>query len=168
MKFIMNKKIMIGIFAALALASGIVAYATFSSGSLTTQNEQMEGQQDGLIVDEALPAPQFPPKASDENGITVTVTPLLVASDIATWKFDVVMSTHVVELGSYDLKEMATLTDGTGKVYRPISWEPDAKEGHHIGGVLQFDRPTTESDNVTVKITGVGGPGERVFEWRKQ
>lgn len=157
-----------GLFAVGVIGAGVIAYGNYGPVAAEREAETAVRSESGSIDDAALQAPIFPPKVNDKNGITVTVTPLLVSSDSATWEFDVVMSTHAEELGGYDLATLAILVDDAGKEYKPIAWKPDASEGHHIGGVLQFDRPTVESNNVTVIISGVGGPGGRVFEWQKQ
>lgn len=157
----------IGLLAVGAIGAGVFAYVNYGSVAAGREAETATHPESGIIADAALPAPMFPSKASNENGITVTVTPLLVSSDAAIWKFDVVMSTHTQELGGYNLAKMATLVDDTGKTYKPTAWQPDAAQGHHIGGILEFDRPSTESNNVTITIPGVGGSGERVFEWQK-
>lgn len=115
----------------------------------------------------ATSAPSSQVRENADNGVAVVVSPPDF-SNTTPWNFDVVMSTHVQELGGYDLKKMATLIDDTGKIYAPISWQPDAKEGHHIGGSLQFDRVALNAKGITLKIVGIGGTGERVFQWNIQ
>lgn len=108
-------------------------------------------------------------RENSDSGITVVVTPPDFATGAAMWNFDVVMSTHMYELGGYDLKTMATLVDATGKTYKAVSWKPDAKEGHHIGGTLQFDRIVVHpKDIIVLNIVGVGTAGDRVFQWSMQ
>lgn len=162
----MKKRIFfISLFVLSIVGIGVFAYAKYGSVTAERETRTASYSESGAIVNKALSAPQFPSKTSDENGITVTVTPLLVSSDAATWKFDVVMSTHAVELGSYNLKDAAALADGTGRIYKPVSWQPDATEGHHIGGILVFDRPVAESKTVIVAISGIGGSSERIYTW---
>lgn len=159
----MHKKTIIGIFSVLVVVGGFVVYTMVRSASYA--NEPINASQTSSLDDGVLQAPNLPSKTSDENGVTVIVTPLLVSPDAATWEFDVVLSTHVQELGGYDLVKLATLVDENGNALKPISWAPDATEGHHIGGVLTFARIDPSSGTIAVKISDIGGEKERVFEW---
>lgn len=159
----MHKKIILGIFAALMVAGGFVAYAMVGPASYA--DEPINTPQAGSLDDGLLQAPNLPSKTNDENGVTVTITPLRVSSEVETWEFDVVLSTHVQELGGYDLTKLVTLVDEDGNAFKPSAWSPDATEGHHIGGILKFDRPTTAPGLIEVRIQGVGGVDERNYSW---
>jgi hypothetical protein len=97
----------------------------------------------------------------------------------ATWRgpsagavFDVVMSTHAVDLDGYDLTQLAVLrVNGAGEIH-PANWDAP-KGGHHRQGTLTF--PTTASDGsaligpdtrtIELVIRDIAGVPERVLRW---
>jgi hypothetical protein len=159
-----NKIIPLIIAAALIIGAGVAAYGwnQVRVDKEGTVEHVAEAGPSGAV---SVPSASSQVRENADNGVTVIVTPPDFSNTTTPWNFDVVMSTHVQELGGYDLVKMATLVDDAGKTYTPISWQPDAKEGHHIGGSLQFDRVALNSKSITLKIGGVGGTEERIFQW---
>lgn len=165
----MKKQLLfIVLFAVGMIGIGIAMYINYGPGAAERNSGTATRSGVGAISDAPISAPQFPPKVSDENGVTVTITPLLVSPDAATWEFDVVLSTHVQELGGYDLAKLATLADENGNEFKPLSWSPDATEGHHIGGVLKFDRLASKPARIEIKVAEIGTVTERSFRWDMQ
>lgn len=162
----MKKQLLfIVLFAIGVIGIGIVAYSNYGPGMAERNSATTTRSGVSAISDAPISAPQFPPKVSDENGVTVTITPLLVSPDAATWEFDVVLSTHVQELGGYDLAKLATLADESGNVFKPLSWSPDATEGHHVGGILKFDRPASKLTRIEITVAEIGAVAKRSFQW---
>ena len=116
------------------------------------------------LVGSADASAQSAPAAqtSSGGGVTVTVTPNTVAADASRWQFEIVVSTHSVEL-SHDLVQLAALIDAAGRRHAPLAWDGDPPGGHHRKGVLSF-RPLGSVEEVTLLIREVGMP-ERVFRW---
>lgn len=151
------------------ILAGILIVGVSAGASRWKRNEQPTGHAAETSFSQPSGATSISQaRENTDNGVTVVVTPPDLSNTSTVWNFDVVMSTHVQELGGYDLGKMATLVDDQGKTYKPISWTPDAKEGHHIGGTLSFDRIPTSTKSVTVKIVGIVGDGERVFQWNSK
>ena len=101
---------------------------------------------------------------STASGVTVTVTPVLLASDSSTWDFRVVLDTHSQELND-DLSRTAVLVSSDGKRYTPLAWEGAAPGGHHREGVLKFAVPPA-TDSVELQIQRPGESTTRTFSWR--
>jgi len=116
------------------------------------------------LVGSADASAQSAPAAqtSSGGGVTVTVTPNTVAAHASRWQFEIVVSTHSVEL-SHDLVQLAALIDAAGRRHAPLAWDGDPPGGHHRKGVLSF-RPLGSVEEVTLLIREVGMP-ERVFRW---
>lgn len=142
----------LALFALAILTLGVGAYRIYASAVEELATVEATSFGDPLRI---------VPQSSDVNGVTIVVTPIDPYSDVDTLSFDVVLSTHVQELGGYDLAKLARLVDGEGRILAPISWSPDATEGHHIGGRLQFSRPVTSSILLTIEADG-----ERSFRWK--
>ena len=100
-------------------------------------------------------------QVGSEDGVEVSVTPSKLSDD--SWTFEVVLSTHSVEL-SDDLAKSSTLVDKNGNSYKAIAWEGDPPGGHHREGVLKFNStyPMQESIELRIKL----GDKERSFKWK--
>ena len=105
----------------------------------------------------------------DEQGaIIIEITPLNLASPTDTFEFDVVMTTHSIDL-SMDLATQSTLTTDTGVSVESTFWDAPLG-GHHVEGKLIF--PVTKdgksilegATKLTLTITNVDAP-TRIFEW---
>ena len=109
---------------------------------------------------------------SDEQGaIIFEVTPLNLDAPAETIEFDIVLTTHSIDL-SMDLATQATLTTDTGLTVQATLWDAP-RGGHHVVGTLIF--PATVdgkfildgATKLTLTIVNVDAPS-RVFEWGAQ
>jgi hypothetical protein len=103
-------------------------------------------------------------KIDDQANVTVTVTPSNLLLESNEWKFDVVMSTHSVELDQ-DMIQVVVLVDDAGNEYKPLRWEGAPAGGHHREGVLVFSPITPTPKLVELKITGIADT-VRTFNWQ--
>lgn len=146
----MKNKYIIGIFGILVIVV-LVGFA-FSRGEESIEkNIEIENTKD---IENLLS------KVNDEGMVTVTVTPI----DLQNLSFEVVLSTHTVDI-SEDLLESVVLIDDNGEMYEPSIWEGDPPGGHHREGILQFDTITPQPKEVVLLFRGVGGIDERRFVW---
>ncbi|MDP3956073.1 MAG: hypothetical protein Q8Q18_02425 [bacterium] len=102
-------------------------------------------------------------KIDDQASVTVTVTPSNLLLESNEWKFDVVMSTHSVELDK-DMTQVTILVDDAGNEYKPLRWEGAPAGGHHREGVLIFAQITPYPQQLKLIIKDVGGI-QRLFLW---
>lgn len=102
---------------------------------------------------------------TDEQGqVTVKVKPLNIQQNSNVWEFEVTLDTHSVELDTDLAKDAVLIVNGTE--YPARSWTGDPPGGHHRKGVLAF-QSLSEANVVQLKIRGIGGVAERVFEWTR-
>ena len=102
-------------------------------------------------------------KIDEQASVTVTVTPSDLSLKSNEWKFDVVLSTHSVELDQ-DMTKVAILIDDYGKEYSPARWEGAPAGGHHREGILFFVPITPYPQHLKLNIKDVGGV-QRLFSW---
>ena len=109
---------------------------------------------------------------SDEQGaIIFEITPINLNTPAETIEFDIVLTTHSIDL-SMDLATQATLTTDTGLTVQATLWDAP-RGGHHVVGTLIF--PATVdgkfildgATKLTLTIVNVDAPS-RVFEWGAQ
>jgi hypothetical protein len=106
----------------------------------------------------------FDVQTNDENSVRVDVKPVaLVAGKPA--RFEIRLNTHSVNL-NYDLKEICSLQDSEGKIYKAVEWKGSPSGGHHRSGVLEFPKLEGAPRSVKLIIRGIGGVSERSFEWK--
>jgi len=113
-----------------------------------------------------VPSPQkWESRIDDQENVTVTITPIAIdlSSETAEWKFDVVLSTHSVELDQ-DMVQVAALVDDGGNEYKPLRWEGAPAGGHHREGLLIFSPVAPYPRNLKLIVNDVGG-AQRLFEW---
>lgn len=103
-------------------------------------------------------------KIDEQANVTVTVTPSELGAESKEWKFDIVMSTHSVELDQ-DMTKVAVLIDDSGKEYSPVRWEGAPIGGHHREGILIFNKITPASKSIELKISNIGAV-VRTFDWQ--
>ncbi len=97
---------------------------------------------------------------STENGdVAIELTP--EGMDNGRFIVKVAANTHSVDLNQFDLKEITTLEYGTKQV-KPE--DAPRLSGHHASGILTFD-VNDDIDSFSIKINGIPGIEERVFEW---
>ncbi len=99
-------------------------------------------------------------KTNSEGGMTVDVTPQRNADGL--WQFDVAMNNHVQDV-TQDMVAVSSLTDASGRIVRPASWEGDPPGGHHRHGILKFGPAATSPKSLTIR--NLGGIPERTFVW---
>ena len=103
-------------------------------------------------------------KIDDQASVTVTITPTLISEESGEWKFDIVLSTHSVELDQ-DMTKVAALIDDSGKEYSPVRWEGASAGGHHREGILIFNKITPSPKSIELRISDIGDV-VRNFNWQ--
>ena len=78
--------------------------------------------------------------------------------------FEVSFNTHQGSL-DFEVAQVAFLEDDKGNDYKALKWEGDAPAGHHRSGKLYFEAVKEGAGKVALRIEGVYGVPERVFEW---
>jgi hypothetical protein len=107
-------------------------------------------------------------RIDQQGAIIIEITPLNLDSPTDTFEFDVVMTTHSIDL-IMDLAKLSTLTTDTGVSVEAAIWDAPLG-GHHVEGKLIF--PTTKdgkpilegATKLTLTIINVDAP-TRIFEW---
>lgn len=112
----------------------------------------------------AVHAASLGPLSSSAAGVTVRVTPKLVAAGASTWEFAVALDTHSRDL-SDDLVKDSVLIDARGTRYPPIAWEGAPPGGHHRSGVLRFKGLPTLPEAIELQIRRAGEAAPRSFRW---
>ncbi|MDP1548294.1 MAG: hypothetical protein Q8L87_19950 [Anaerolineales bacterium] len=115
-------------------------------------------------------SPEFDPatRMDDQGAIIFEVTPLNLDQTGESLEFNIVLTTHSIDL-SMDLATTATLTTDTGVSVTSTLWDAP-RGGHHVEGKLIF--PATlngtsildSATKLTITITDVDVP-TRIFEW---
>ena len=103
-------------------------------------------------------------KSSDQNGVRVQITPIVLSPNKAA-QFKLRLNTHSVELGQ-DLTVVAELRDDQDRTYKALQWKGSPPGGHHRSGKLTFEALHTTVREVTLIIREVGGVDQRVFSWK--
>lgn len=107
----------------------------------------------------------FATQSNDEQAVTVEVTPLNLATDVASLDFTVVFDTHSVQL-NFDPAAISVLRDDAGREYPVLAWEENGSgSGHHKSGLLRFKAPEQATKFVEVIVRDVADVPERVFRW---
>ena len=121
-----------------------------------------------VFYNRSRPSPEqkWETKPDDQSLVTVAVTPIEIGAAAKLWKFNVVLTTHSGSLDQ-DLVQVAELTDGQGRTYKPIAWEGAPVGGHHREGVLVFNAIAVAPTSVELKIKNIGGGPDRLFKWVK-
>src|SRR3989344_2074671 len=114
----MNKAITIFVLALAFIGGFLIFYNPKPASGPTKDNSQAIDTQQ-----------KWESKIDEQASVTVTVTPSDLSLESNEWKFDVVLSTHTVELDQ-DMTEVAILTGDSGKEYSPARWEGAPAGGH--------------------------------------
>lgn len=110
-------------------------------------------------------------RTDGQGAIIFEVTPLNLNAPADTIEFDIVLTTHSIDL-SMDLATQATLTTDTGLTVQATLWDAP-RGGHHVEGKLIFPatvdgKPILDgATKLTLTIVNVDAPS-RVFEWGVQ
>ena len=107
---------------------------------------------------------QMETRTNASGGVTVKVTPKVLAPDAPTWEFAVVLDTHSQDL-SDDLTKTAVIVAPGGARSSPAAWDGAAPGGHHREGVLRFQPITPAPPAVELQIQRPGESAPRVFRW---
>jgi hypothetical protein len=102
--------------------------------------------------------------------ITVTAANLWDA-EAATLDFMVELNSHSEEI-DIDLAKTASLRIGDDEV-TPVAWETASPKGHHVTGVLRFDRLDENGESLfsdatetSLVIRGLPGDAEHTLRWQ--
>jgi hypothetical protein len=106
----------------------------------------------------------FDIQTNDENSVRVDVKPVTLATGKPT-AFEIRLNTHSVNL-NYDMKEISSLQDSDGKIYKAVEWKGSPAGGHHRRGILEFPKLEGTPQSVKLIIRGIAGVPERSFEWK--
>ena len=129
---------------------------------------QDEPQPDSVSTESASPSNDSATRIDQQGAIIVEITPLNLDSPTDTFEFDIVLTTHSIDL-SMDLATLSTLTTDTGVSVESTLWDAPLG-GHHVEGRLIF--PATKdgksilegANKLTLTITDVDA-ASRIFEW---
>jgi hypothetical protein len=107
-------------------------------------------------------------RVDQQGAIVIEITPLNLDTPTDTFEFDVVLTTHSIDL-SMDLATLSTLTTDTGVSVDASLWDAPLG-GHHVEGKLIF--PATKdgkfilegATKLTLTILNVDAP-TRIFDW---
>ncbi|HRJ59498.1 MAG TPA: hypothetical protein PLV64_24675 [Anaerolineales bacterium] len=156
------KRFIIPIFLILTLI--ITACASTTTSPLPTQP-----QPDPASTNSASPEFDLATRMDDQGSIIFEVTLLDLDQTAETLEFNIVLTTHSIDL-SMDLAATATLSTDTGATVKSTLWDAP-RGGHHVEGKLIF--PATEdgksildgATKLSLTITEVDAP-TRIFEWK--
>lgn len=125
----MNKKVVTVSILVFVFIGGFLIFYNPKTVSTPTQNNP----------DISDTSQRWESKIDEQASVTVTVTPTMLSEESEEWKFDIVLSTHSVELDQ-DMTKVAALIDDSGKEYSSVRWESASAGGHHREGVLIFNK----------------------------
>ena len=139
-----------------------------SACSATSTPLQTDPQPDSVSTNSSSPTHDSAMRIDQQGAIIFEITPLNLDAPTDTFEFDVVMTTHSIDL-IMDLATLATLTTDTGVSVESSLWDAPLG-GHHVEGKLIF--PTTKdgkpilegATKLTLTIINVDAP-TRIFEW---
>ena len=141
----------------------ILSFVAFMGGFLILNNPKTVSTPAQNNPDISDTPQKWESKIDEQASITVTVTPIDILSQSKEWKFDIIMSTHSVELDQ-DMTKVAILIDNQGKEYKALNWEGPSG-GHHREGVLIFSQITSIPKSIELKISDIGDV-VRSFVWQ--
>lgn len=142
----------------------ITACASTASTPLPSQP-----QPDSVLTESTSPELASATRMDDQGAIIFEITPLNLDQSIESLEFNIVLTTHSIDL-SMDLAETAMLATDTGISVNSTLWDAP-RGGHHVEGKLIF--PATQdgksilegATKLTLTITNVDAP-TRTFEWQ--
>jgi len=123
---------------------------------------------DPVSTESASPEFDSATRIDDQGAIIFEVTPLDLNQTAESLEFNIVLTTHSIDLGM-DLATTATLSTDTGVSVNSTLWDAP-RGGHHVEGKLIF--PAAQdgksildgATKLTLTITNVDVP-TRIFEW---
>ena len=102
------------------------------------------------------------------NGNGVAVFATLLTEQAESTAIQLTLDTYFVNLVRYDVEEVATLRDDTGKSY-PVTSVDRIGSGlkpYFRHAVLRFPRVAPEATTIELVVKDGAGVPERVFRWR--
>lgn len=134
----------------------------------TTTSPQTDLEPAPASTNDSPPSFDSVTRMDDQGAIIFEVTPLNLDQSVDPLQFNVILTTHSIDLGM-DLSATATLSTDTGISVNSTLWDAP-RGGHHVEGKLIF--PATKDDKsilegatkLTLTITNVDAP-TRIFEW---
>jgi hypothetical protein len=155
------KRLLIPAFVILTLI--LTACASATSSPLPSQP-----QVDPVSTESASPEFDSATRMDDQGAIIFEVTPLDLNQTAESLEFNIVLTTHSIDL-SMDLAATATLSTDTGISVNSTLWDAP-RGGHHVEGKLIF--PSTHdgkfildgATKLTLTIANVDA-ATRIFEW---
>lgn len=125
-------------------------------------------QAEPVLTESVSPELAFATRMDDQGAIIFEVTPLNLDQTVESLEFNIVLTTHSIDL-SMDLATTATLTTDTGVSVKSTLWDAP-RGGHHVEGKLIF--PATQdrksilegAGKLTLTIINVDAL-TRTFEW---
>ena len=141
----------------------ITACASATSSPLPTQPPS-----DPVLAESVFPEFDLATRLDNQGAIIFEVTPLDLNQTTEPLEFNIVLTTHSIDL-SMDLATTATLTTDTGVSVNSTLWDAP-RGGHHVEGKLIF--PATQdgksilegAGKLTLTIINVDAL-TRTFEW---
>lgn len=98
------------------------------------------------------------------KGVTVKISPRIVAPYADTWVFAVVLDTHSQDLAD-DLTRTVVLVTDDGQQLQPRSWKGPGAGGHHREGVLEFAAPKPYPKAIELRMQRPGEVEPRTYRW---
>jgi len=117
------------------------------------------------LVPHLAHAADLSPRTSNAAGVSVSVTPKLVAADAPAWEFGIALNTHSQDL-SDDLVKNSVLVDSQGSRHAPVAWEGSPPGGHHRSGVLRFKGLGAQADAIELQMRRPNEAAPRSFRWK--
>ncbi len=125
-------------------------------------------QSDSVSTESSAPSNNSAMRIDQQGAIIVEIIPINLDSPTDTLEFDVVLTTHSIDL-SMDLATLSTLTTDTGISVNATLWDAPLG-GHHVEGKLIF--PSMKDNKsilegatkLTLTILNVDA-STRIFEW---
>jgi len=154
---------------ALLTLSLVLAACSATSTPLPPSTAAQDDPQSAPVSTESSsPSNDSATRTDQQGAIIFEITPLNLDAPTDTLEFDIVLTTHSIDL-SMDLATLSTLTTDTSVSVDATLWDAPLG-GHHVEGKLIF--PATKdgklilegATKLTLTIVNVDAP-TRIFEW---
>ena len=107
-------------------------------------------QTDGLSVRE-----------NSDGDVTVSITPVIISESASTWKFDIAINTHTVDMSAFNPQTQIVLQDGTGNNVTPSNIATEGS-GHHQTLKVSFPKVVSPWKLIVRDLAGIPA---REFLW---
>ena len=152
---------------ALLILSLVIAACSATSTPLPPSTTAQDDPA-SVSTESSSPSNDSATRTDEQGAIIIEITPLNLDSPTDTLEFNVVLTTHSIDL-SMDLTTLSTLTTDTGISVDATLWDAPLG-GHHVEGKLIF--PAMQggklilegAKKLTLTIVNVDAP-TRIFEW---